>query len=198
MRNEHATITALECRRQQKKIWNQITEQRRRELEELQNDNASLRQKLQNKTGKTSLKTTTRSLLLGACLLFYAFELSAAQFTVAWDAPAAHTHTFWVFTNATPRATGETTNTPLVGAVPLVKTDVGTNKVTSVDGLAVGSYLVTATTHSGPLHSDWPLTNIIVNIPAPPTNERLLVVEHSSSLAFTNIQEVGFFRIKIQ
>ena len=129
------------------------------------------------------------------------FGAPAAQFTVAWDYQHAEGYGFklYVHTNSAALPHGFTTNKPALNVTPLAAHDCGTNRQMSVDGLKSGSYWIGVTAHQIPLtgiESDWPSTNLIVNIPSPP--DRTLVLETATDLSFTNAEPIRFFRLRIQ
>lgn len=88
---------------------------------------------------------------------------------------------------------------------PLVKIDTGTNRIVTVDNVKPGVWHFMATAYAPMTNSDNtvvmiesdPSEELLVDVPAPPTNLMTVAVQWIGTLASTNWQDIGFFRLKI-
>lgn len=126
-------------------------------------------------------------------LLLSAFSLQPSAFagevTLAWDAspsPAVTNYVLYAHTNSL-------SATNLASAT--VKVNAGTNLTALVENLRppVTWYFV-ATAVAGGVQSD-PSNQLIVQVPPPPANARVVAVQFGITL--TNLTDVGFFRLRI-
>lgn len=86
---------------------------------------------------------------------------------------------------------------PLRVSNALVRVNVGTSLAATVTNLVAGRWQFMAVSQAGGLTSE-PSDILLVEIPQPPPAMRLIVPQWSATVAGTNWQDVGFFRIRIQ
>ena len=127
------------------------------------------------------------SWFLGAAILLAASGL-ASNVRLAWNGsvtPGVTNYVLYAHTNAL-------TATNLSSA--LVRVDVGTNLTATVEGLNPGQWCFVATARLNGVESD-PSNSLTVEVPGPPANMRLVVVQYGGTL--TNFYDVGFFRLRL-
>ena len=137
------------------------------------------------------MKTIRQILIMLLCLLPAALDLFAGSVTLAWDAspsPGVSNYVLYAHTNSL--SSGTNLN------AALVKVNAGTNLTASVAGLnPPATWYFVATAQAGGIQSD-PSNQLIVQVPANPTNARVLAVQYAD-LNITNWTDVGFFRLRI-
>ena len=140
------------------------------------------------------LQTAAACFLL--CLPAFAGE------TFSWDAPTSTVDGFFLYasTNAFPGS-----------AAPenyLARLDCGNETAVSIDLLIPGTLYFTVTSYADSTNTVYGTNytsriesaianTVILRVPGPPTNMATLAVQWIGTLASTNWQDVGFFRLKI-
>lgn len=122
-------------------------------------------------------------------LATFSLGLLASDIRLTWNAsptPGVTNYMVYGWTNMPP------------SNLPAFKIDVGTNLTAVVGDLTTGTwrFAVAAATQQG-VESDF--SNIVIaEVPEPPAQLRIVLLEYNASLTSTNWQDVGFFRVKIQ
>jgi hypothetical protein len=113
----------------------------------------------------------------------------ASDLRLAWDAStdASRVIGYRLYAH-----TNQLSETNLAASV--VKRDVGTNLTARLENLSVGRWWFAATA-VGTNAESGPSNILLVDIPAPPANMRMFVVQYSGTL--TNFYDVGFFRLRL-
>ena len=118
-------------------------------------------------------------LTIAAALVAAAFTINAGQVQLAWDASPTPGVTNYVL-NVT-----QGTNTARVNVGPALTAEIETTQ---------GVYSVFCTAQKDGVESE-PSNTVIFEVPAPPSNARIVAVEHSITLT-NGWNDVGFFRLK--
>lgn len=141
-----------------------------------------------HRSNNLAQRARDRKTLTSAALMLLAVTCLGADVRLAWDASPTEGITNYVIYAHTNAITQETyTNA-------VVRINVGTNLTATVEDPSPARWWFTVTAMRDGLESD--ISNVIeVEVPAPPSGMRTVIVQYSGTL--TNFQDVGFFRLRI-
>lgn len=108
-------------------------------------------------------------------------------------APAADLHLAWD-ASPTPGVTNYTVYAATNALAPMAQINVGTNLTADISTLPTGQWRFYITATKDGLESD-PSASVLVEVPEPPANLRIVIVQYSATL--TNWQDVGVFKLRL-
>jgi len=115
-------------------------------------------------------------------------NLIGGQVKLAWDAsptPGVTNYTVCAGTNA------------ITFDNALVRVSTGTNQTVSVSNLAPATWQFMVVAQKDGVVSD-PSNVVVAEVPRPPATMRTVIPQWSGTVASTNWQDVGFFRVRIE